>query len=174
MTMRSKSHVTAAPLPGLLLAAGLAGATLLSPAAASAQSASPFASFEGHWRGSGEVIGADGNREPIRCRATYEISENGGALTQTLLCASASYRVDVNSYVVADGQNAQGYWHEATRQVQGHLTGHIANGQFDGTVTGPTFTAQLSLKAIGGKQTVDIKPQGANISEVQVALSRQS
>jgi len=174
MTMPNKSHFPAAPLPGLLLAAALAGAALLSPAAASAQSASPFAGFAGNWRGSGEVIGADGNREPIRCRATYEISENGGALTQTLLCASASYRVDVNSYVVADGQNAQGYWREATRQVQGHVTGHIANGQFEGTVTGSTFTAQLSLRATGSKQTVDIKPQGANVSEVQVALSRQS
>jgi len=174
MTLHNESRFGAAPLASLLLAGGLAGAALLGPAIASAQSPSPFANYEGKWNGSGEVIGIDGNREHIRCRATYEISENGSALSQTLLCASASYRVDVDSYVVAHGQNAEGYWHEATRQVQGSFVGHIANGVFEGAVTGPSFTAQLLLKAAGGKQTVDIKPQGANVAEVQVELSRDN
>lgn len=173
MTMHSESHLGFSPIAGLLLATGVAGAALFLPATASARSASPFANFEGKWRGSGEVIAADGNRERIRCRASYEISENGGALTQSLLCASASYRVDVNSYVVANGQDAQGYWSERTRQVQGHLAGRIADGQFEGAVTGPGFTAQLSLRASGGRQTVDIRPQGANVAEVEVELSRE-
>jgi hypothetical protein len=159
-------------LVGSLLAAGLAGAALPQSSIVSAQMASPFANFEGRWTGSGEVIGVDGNRERIRRRASYELSENGGALTQALLCASASYRVDVSSYVVVNGQTADGYWSEKTRQVQGKLTGRIADGQFEGLVTGPAFTAQLLLKATGGKQTVDIKPQGANIAEVEVELSR--
>ena len=159
MTMRSQSHCGFSRIAGLLLATGVAGAALLHPAAASARSASPFANFEGRWRGSGEVIAADGSRERIRCRASYEISENSGALTQSLLCASASYRVDVSSYVVANGQDAQGYWSERTRQVQGHLAGRIADGQFEGAVSGPSFTAQLSLRASGGRQTVDIRPQ---------------
>jgi hypothetical protein len=172
--MPSPSRFGVSPFVGLLLAAGLAGATLLRPAIASTQPASPFASFAGKWSGSGQVIGADGNREQIRCRASYEISEKGDALTQTLVCASSSYRVDVSSYVVLDGQNAQGYWSEKTRQVQGNLTGHIVDGLFQGTVVGPAFTAQLSLKAAGGKQIVDIKPQGANVAEVEVELSRES
>ena len=174
MTMPSVSRFGASLLAGPLLATGLAGATLPQSSIASAQTASPFANFEGKWTGSGEVIGADGNRERIRCRASYELSQNGDALTQTLLCASASYRVDVNSYVVANGQNADGYWSEKTRQVQGKLTGRIADGRFEGTVSGPSFTAQLLLRATGGKQTVDIKPQGANIAEVEVELSRGS
>jgi hypothetical protein len=174
MTMRSESRFGVPPAAPLLLALGLAGGALLGPTVASAQSASPFANFAGKWVGSGEVIGADGNREKIRCRATYDLSENGAALTQNLLCASASYRVDVNSYVVADGQNAEGYWSENTRQVQGHLTGHITDGRLEGNVSGPSFTAQLSLKAAGGRQTLDIKPQGANVTEVEVELSRAS
>ena len=68
--------------------------------------------FRRKWRGSGEITRSDGSREQIQCRARYDISEKGAALTQSLLCASASYRVSVNSYVIADGENAQGYWSE--------------------------------------------------------------
>ena len=58
MTMPSVSRFGASLLAGPLLAAGLAGATLPQSSIASAQTASPFANFEGKWTGSGEVVGA--------------------------------------------------------------------------------------------------------------------
>src|SRR6266851_4647337 len=98
------------PRRGLVLASALVGAALLWPQTGMAQSGSPFDRFSGAWRGSGQVIGVDGNREHITCRAHYAISENGGALSQTLICASDSYRVDISSYIVANGHSVQGHW----------------------------------------------------------------
>jgi hypothetical protein len=118
------------------------------------------------------VVGTAGNREPITCRATYSAGGGGGSLSQTLVCASDSYRVDISSYIVADGDSVQGQWKEATRQVQGDLTGQVSDGDFEGNVAGPGFTAKISLKARGRKQLVNITPQGGDVAKVNIVLSR--
>jgi hypothetical protein len=120
------------------------------------------------------VVGADGNQEHITCRARYAVDQNGGALSQTLLCASDSYRVDISSYIVAEGHSVRGHWQETTRQVQGDLTGQIVDGDFEGGVAGPGFTAEISLKATGRKQVINIKPQGGDVANVNIVLSRDS
>jgi hypothetical protein len=157
-----------------LLIAGVVSIVLVCAQAGMAQESGPFAKFSGSWRGSGQVIGADGNQERITCRARYEISHNGGALSQTLVCASDSYRVDISSYIVADGRSAQGHWQEATRQVQGDLTGQIADGEFEGGVSGPGFTAEISLRTTGHRQVISIKPQGGDVANVNIVLSHES
>jgi hypothetical protein len=143
---------------------------LIWPPIAIAQSEGPFARFSGLWRGSGEVVGADGHREQIRCSAAYSISDNGDALTQTLVCASDSYRVEINTYVVAEHQNVEGHWEEKTRNISGHITGRIADGQFEGAVVGTGFTAELRLRSNGRKQNVTIRPHGGDIADVEVVL----
>ena len=116
------------------------------------------------------MVGADNKRERIACRANYSISEKGDALTQALVCASDSYRFEISSYVVAEGRSVQGHWQETTRQVQGSLTGEVADGQFEGNVAGPGFTAELSLRTAGRKQLVSIRPQGGDIAKVEIVL----
>src|SRR5580658_9257076 len=74
-----------------LLRGLLASAMLLWPLIGMAHSDGPFARFSGNWRGSGQVVGVDGHREQIRCRAGYSLSESGQSLAQTLICASDSY-----------------------------------------------------------------------------------
>jgi hypothetical protein len=144
----------------------------ISPTAASAQSNGPFAKFSGTWRGSGKVIMADGKSERIRCTATYSAVSNGQSLSQALICASDSYRVDVRSYIVSDGQRVQGHWEETTRQATGHLDGQIVEGQFDGKLSAPGFDAALSLLTTGLRQTIIITPSGGPVSRVQIALAR--
>jgi hypothetical protein len=80
----------------LALAAGLAAVSLI-PQPGGAESASPWAKFLGNWRGSGEVIEADGTREHISCRAKYSAAGGGDALTQSLKCASDSYSFDIGA-----------------------------------------------------------------------------
>jgi hypothetical protein len=155
-----------------LLRGLLASALVLWPLVGMAHSDGPFSRFSGNWRGSGQVVGTNGHREQITCRAGYSLSDSGEALTQTLICASDSYRVDISSHVVAEGHRVQGHWQEATRQVQGDLTGQVADGQFEGTVVGPGFTAQVSLRSTGRKQVVTIRPQGGDVAAVEVVLSR--
>jgi hypothetical protein len=151
----------------------LAGAWLASPGVgAAAHLEGPFAKFSGNWRGSGHVVSANGRAEPINCRAHYDVSEGGANLTQSLVCASDSYRVDIRSEVVAEGQSFQGTWQETTRNVSGNLSGQIGDGVFEGTVTGMGFTAGISLRISGRRQTVEIRPSAGDISKIEVALAR--
>lgn len=159
---------------GLLLAFGVAAAVLVQPQIGTAQPDGPFARFVGSWRGFGQVIGRDGNHEKITCRASYSESENREALSQTLVCASDSYRVEISSYIVADGHSVQGHWQEATRRVQGDLTGRIADGDFVGNVAGVGFTAAIHLRTSGRKQQVTISPDGGDVAKADIILSRES
>jgi hypothetical protein len=159
-----------------VLAASLAGAMSMSlwPQVGVAQSTGPFAKFEGDWRGSGQVTGADGNHERITCRASYSIPPSGAALSQSLICASDNYRFEVQSdVVVTDGHDVQGRWQETTRSASGDLVGRIADGQFTGNVSGAGFTAEISIRMVGGKQAVSITPHGANVARVELVMSRE-
>jgi hypothetical protein len=147
---------------------------MLLAVAANAQSTSPFAKLSGTWRGGGKVVLADGTGENIRCSATYSPESGGQSVSQGLVCASDSYKVDIRSFIVADGQNVQGHWQESVRQAQGQLNGRIVGDQLEGKISGPGFEAQLSLVTSGGRQTILITPAaGGSISRVQIALSRK-
>lgn len=159
-------------LAGLVLALAVGGASALWPGQAAA-AISPFALFLGNWTGDGQVIGANGDRERIRCRANYDESKQGEALSQTIVCASPSYRIDIHSYVEASGRTIQGTWREDTRNVSGQLTGRIEGGRFDGAVIGPGFTAQVSLSSNGRRQAVNIQPSGGDIADVRIELERR-
>jgi hypothetical protein len=137
-----------------------------------ARHAGPFAPFAGAWRGNGRVESSDGRSEPINCRARYDISEGGTRLAQSLVCASDSYRFNIQCDVAAEGDNVSGNWQETTRNVSGPLRGQIGDGDFEGSVEGPGFTAAISLRSNGHRQAVTIRPQAQSISAVIVTLRR--
>jgi hypothetical protein len=155
------------------LALSFALAAAIAPATTGAAAAGPFGRFLGSWTGSGQVIGSNGNRERIRCRATYSESESGSALNQSIVCASESYRIDITSFVQAQGSDVQGSWREATRNASGQLSGQIQGGRFDGSVVGPGFTAAISLTSNGRRQAVSIRPSAGDIADVQIELERR-
>lgn len=161
------------PLPaGLIVAVAMGGAAALWPGP-SAAAAGPFKPFVGQWTGGGEVISSNGLPERIRCRANYDESSGGAAMSQTIVCASASYRIDIQSYVEASEGRVQGSWREATRGISGELTGVLADGRFAGAVRGAGFTAQISLRSNGRRQAVEIRPSGGDIAEVHIELERR-
>lgn len=171
----SKSRVSCsrhALLKTLALAGGLAGAALLWPHHGAAQGASPFAKFLGNWRGSGEVIEADGTRDRLSCRAKYSASSGGEALTQSLVCASDTYKIDIGLYLVAEGSKVQGDWQEYGRKVEGHVTGRLGDGQFEGTIAGASFTAETTARVSGRKQVLSLRTKGAQVIKAEIALSR--
>jgi hypothetical protein len=153
-----------------LPAVGLAS-LLTCSSLASADTGGPFAKFLGNWRGSGTVVSKSAGRERINCRADYSGSEGGEGVTQNLVCAGDSYKFEVHAYVIASGSSAEGNWQESTRQVSGHLTGRVSDGQFEGVVSGP-FTASIGIHATGRGQAVSITPRGADITSVEVTLTR--
>jgi hypothetical protein len=137
-----------------------------------AQAASPFEKFVGVWSGAGQIVGTNGHRESIRCRAQYAEAKEGSALNQSIVCASESYKLNITSYVEASGESVQGYWKEASRDVSGHVTGRISGGRFEGEFSATTFTAAISLTSSGRTQAVSIQPRGGDVSDVNIALKR--
>jgi hypothetical protein len=144
----------------------LSGSALAAPA-------SPFAAMAGTWSGGGVLSTSDGQREQLRCRASYDVAGSGEQLQLNLRCASQSYNFDLASEVQYRGGAISGSWSEASRNASGTLTGRAAGDHVEAAARGDNFSAHLSLTTRGGKQTVSIQPQGTNVTSVSLALSRR-
>ena len=107
-----------------------------------------------------------------RCRANYNVGENGTRLVQSLRCASDSYRFDVNSNIVSEGGTLSGSWTETSRNASGSVSGRVSGGQIQARIDGAGFSAQLTLSTRGDRQSVTIESPGHDITEVSVALTR--
>jgi hypothetical protein len=140
--------------------AGAGAALMLSVSAGQAQSAGPFAGFDGSWAGNGTVSLSDGSKESIRCRATYKVEGGGNALKQTLRCASDSYKFDLTSDVSRQGDRIGGTWSETSRNINGNLQGTAGGGRIDVFVEAAGFAANLTLTTSGNKQQVSISSKG--------------
>ena len=133
----------------------------------------PFEKFIGSWSGTGQIVGANGHRESIRCRAEYSEAKEGTALNQTIVCASESFKFNIHSYAEASGELVQGYWKESARDVSGHLSGRVSEGRFEGEFSAPAFNASMSITSNGRTQAVSIQPRGGDIADVRIELKRQ-
>jgi len=149
-------------------AAGVGAALMLSVSAGHAQSG-PFAGFDGNWAGNGTVALSDGTIERIRCKADYKVS--GLNLRQNLHCASDSYKFDLSSDVISNGDRISGNWSEKSRNIFGNLQGTAGGGQIEVFVEASGFAANLTLKTTGNKQTVQINSKG-EIRGVNITMSK--
>ena len=136
--------------------------------AAHAQATGPFAGLAGVWTGAGTVTLDDGATERIRCRATYAVGAGGNGLQQTLTCASDSYKFSLTTNVTAQGSAISGTWAETSRNIQGTIEGRASPGAIQVTANAPGFSANISLRTTGNKQSVTIRAdsqfKGASIS----------
>src|ERR1700737_3021385 len=154
----------------LLSAAGVSVLLLWSAPAISAQP-SAFIGLGGAWSGGGTISLSDGSTESIRCRANYRVGGGGTTLKQSLRCASDSYRFDLNSDVVSQGESISGTWSESSRNINGSLQGR-ASGEFIAVlVEAAGFAANLTLTTHGSRQSVSIISQG-EFKSVFLALVR--
>lgn len=154
----------------LIGAAATLVAALAFSSASHAQSG-PFTGLAGVWSGGGTVTLDDGSSERIRCRATYAVGNGGNGLNQSLTCASDSYRFNLSSNVVARGGALSGSWSESTRNINGSLEGRGTAGNFQVTASAPGFSANISLRTTGNKQSVTIRAEGA-FRGASISLSR--
>jgi len=93
-----------------------------------------------------------------------------GRLGSRAVCASDSARFDVRFSAVADGGSVTGNWQESTRNVGGTLQGQIANGAFEGTVSGGGLTLQVSYRTNGRALMVEIGINAGGIDKVEVSM----
>jgi hypothetical protein len=132
----------------------------------------PFAPLAGSWSGTGAVTLAGGGREPIRCRAVYNVGGDGRAMRQDLRCASDSYRFTLKGDItVQDGGNITGRWTEATRNAGGHITGRISNGHLRGLIEGTGFSAMVNVQTFGDRQSVSLTSH-AEVRSVSINMKR--
>jgi hypothetical protein len=160
------SFLSAPRLKALL---ALALAVTLAASGSAAATSSPFRNFIGQWSGRGQVVGSNGHRESMRCRAEYSEVNGGAAVNLAIVCASESFKFDIRSHVEASGE---GYWTETSRNASGSLTGRIAENQFEGQISSPTFSAAISLTSNGRTQAVSIRPSGGDVADVRIELRR--
>jgi hypothetical protein len=146
-------------------------ALMLSASAGQAQSAGPFAGFDGSWSGNGTVTLSDGATEHIRCKADYKVNGSGLGLKQNLHCASDSYKFDLSSDVTSQGDRISGNWSEASRNIFGYLQGTAGGGQIDVFVEASGFAANLTLRTNGTKQSVQISSKG-EIRGVNITMTK--
>ena len=146
-------------------------ALLHSPVPGHAQQG-PFAGLSGSWSGGGFIKLGSGQRERLRCRANYNVGENGTRLEQSLRCASDSYRFDVNSNIVSEGGALTGSWRETSRNVSGSLSGRVSGSQIHARIDGAGFSANLTVNTRGDRQSVTIESPGHEVTEVSVTLTR--
>lgn len=142
------------------LSVGIAAAFVFA-ATAAAYAAGPFSGLNGVWTGGGTILLQNGNRERIRCRATYAVGGEGTKLQQSLRCASDSYNFELRSDVQSNGEEISGSWSEVTRNVFGSLGGRARHGNIQVLVQSPTFNATLTLVSRGNQQSIEIRSQGS-------------
>jgi hypothetical protein len=158
----SKSHFATA---GVLVIA-------LAFAAGAAQAASPLSPLAGTWSGGGTLSTSDGQQERLRCRATYDVDGSGSEVNLNLRCASASYNFDLSGNAAYRGGAISGSWSESSRNASGTISGRASGDRIEAAARGDNFSANLSLTTQGNRQTVSIRPQGANVTAVSLSLSR--
>ena len=156
---------------GLAVKSAAVGAALMLSVSAGHAQSRPFAGFDGAWSGNGTISLSDGTSERIRCRADYKVNGTGLGLKQNLRCASDSYKFDLSSDVTSQGDRISGNWNETSRNIFGNLQGTAGGGKIDVLVEAPGFTASLTLRTSGNRQTLQISSKG-DIRGVTISMVR--
>ncbi len=150
----------------------IAAAALVLVSTGSAHAATgPFTGLGGTWSGSGNITLASGAKEQIRCKATYNVSGAGSALSLTLRCASASYKFELQSEVASNNGEVSGTWAELTNRVGGTIAGRATGTKIQVLVQG-TVAAHLAVNTTENKQSISIESPGSPMSLVQISLNK--
>ena len=153
-------------ITGLLLAGSVAMAACQSRG----EAAPKFEQFVGYWTGTGSVVLANGSKEQLKCVATYKLVER--QLRQTLRCASPGYSINATADLAISGDVVIGAWEERTYSAVGSITGRVTADGLQLSIQGATFSAVLTLVAATCRQSIQIAPQGLEVSNISIALGK--
>ena len=153
--------------------AGCVLAVLGAVACPATAAVSSLRNLAGTWSGGGMVSLANGEQQPLRCRASYDVAGRGDALNLNLRCASDSYNFDLTGSVEERNGAISGQWSEATRNASGTIEGRAAGDHIEAAARGQNFSANLSLTTRGNRQSVSIQPSGTEVRNVSLTLARR-
>jgi hypothetical protein len=106
----------------------------------------PFSKLDGSWSGRGVIAMRDGSTESIHCAAGYVVEGSGNEMRELLVCASASYKVEISANVDCDHQRLTGSWAEATRHMSGNISGRASGSEISVNAASSGFTTRLTLR----------------------------
>jgi len=124
-----------------------------------AQTARPFSHLAGQWSGTGTIDLANGGREPLKCRAAYDVLERDRNVQMNIRCASESYNFDLRGSATEQGGVVSGNWSEETHNASGTLQGRADNNRVEVTARAASFAATLTLITRGDRQSVSIRTE---------------
>jgi hypothetical protein len=145
--------------------------SLLLPAGVLAQGAGPFSRLEGQWSGNGTIDMQDGRREALRCRASYDVLEQGHGLQLSIRCASESFNFNLQSSAKVSGGRVSGVWSESTLNAGGALSGRAEGDRINVIANGQSFSADLNLTTRGDRQSVQIKSRDPQSQVVGASMT---
>lgn len=149
----------------------------ITPNNAAAAAGGPFAEFPGSWSGDGTITLASGDKERLRCRASYRVgSISATDLDLKLGCASDSYKFDFTGNAKVDAQgDITGQWSEASRNVGGGIVGTARGERIQVLIESSGFSAELMMTTRAGRQSITIQLRGGGeTSSASMILRRQS
>ena len=149
------------------LAAAVAAALLFSRAVW----ADPIEDMAGYWTGGGSVHLTNGKTEHVKCQVIYKYE--GAQLRQSMRCASADYSINALAELRVKGNQVSGSWEEKTYAAKGQVSGRFSGDAFALTIQGANFTAAMNLALASCKQSINISPQGLEVSRVSIALAKE-
>jgi hypothetical protein len=138
----------------------------------SADQVSPFKDLPGRWVGDGRLGFKEGKFEPVKCRATYFLSEDGVELTQNIRCASASGNVEVKSAIKHNAGALTGTWNELIYNLGGDLSGQVTPTGFRISVRGESLTANMEVIVREEKQIIEIQFFSNTLVGLTLVLSK--
>ena len=153
------------------VARALLGVVLLA-ASGSAYAASAFSGLGGTWSGAGHIRLENGQREAIRCSASYTPRSGGTAMGLALRCASPSGRVELRASLQASGTRISGTWEERSYNVSGGVTGVAAGNSLRLLFRGSLSGAML-VTTSGNTQSISVRTDTSALQGVNVSLRRK-
>jgi len=134
---------------------------------------SPLTKLAGQWAGNGTIDLANGAREAIKCRASYDVLEEKNNVQLSIRCASDSYNFDMHASATLASNAITGSWNEVSRNVAGKISGTATGDRIDVQADSSAFSAGLTLTTHGNKQSVVIKSKEANAAVKGATISLQ-
>ncbi|MGH1351312.1 MAG: hypothetical protein ACRBBN_10950 [Methyloligellaceae bacterium] len=153
----------------------LTGAGVYNSASASKQLFGYFvnsANNAGYWAGKGTIVATSGEKETLKCKATYFLSKNGIDLKQNLRCASESYNIRARSKYVTNGNTITGSWHEETFNIRGNVSGKSKGNKLSLEVKGQHVNATMAISVNKCSQKISILPIKAPIKLIEIRFGR--
>jgi hypothetical protein len=129
-----------------------------------AQHVGPLDRLAGQWAGSGTIDLSNGTREPIKCRAAYDVLAARRNLQINIRCAGDSFNFNLYSSATLAGRAVSGTWSESVHGVAGTISGTADGDHIRVRAESIAFTANLSLATHGSRQSVLIRTVDPNSS----------